>query len=88
MEGQLVSDLEGTHLAGVGGEVDRAWGPRAFQDSVGEYRRVPKNGPVVSHEMRSREPLFCATYSIRQQNLRGVWANEPESAYPPAWKRR
>jgi hypothetical protein len=43
-----------------------------FQDSVGEYHKAPKNGPVVSHKVRLREPPFCATYSIRQQNLSGV----------------
>jgi hypothetical protein len=41
----------------------------SLRDSVGEYHKAPKNGPVASHKMRLREPPFCATYSIRQQNL-------------------
>jgi hypothetical protein len=36
--------------------------PSRFQDSVGEYHKAPKNGPVVSHKVRLREPPFCATY--------------------------
>jgi hypothetical protein len=32
----------------------------------------PKMDRNVRHKMRSGEPPFCATYSIRQQNLIGI----------------